>query len=45
MSADGTQSLLASPTATQVYDTWRDLWASGAVLPSSFDTSMRMDGD
>jgi multiple sugar transport system substrate-binding protein len=37
MSPDGTQSLLASPTATQVYDTWRDLWASGAVLPSSRD--------
>jgi multiple sugar transport system substrate-binding protein len=37
MSPDGAQSLLASPTATQVYDTWRDLWASGAVLPSSRD--------
>jgi multiple sugar transport system substrate-binding protein len=37
MSPDGTQSLLASPTATQVYDVWRDLWASGAVLPSSRD--------
>jgi multiple sugar transport system substrate-binding protein len=37
LSADGAQSQLASPTATQVYDTWRDLWASGAVLPSSRD--------
>ena len=37
MSPDGTQSLLASPAATQVYDVWRDLWASGAVLPSSRD--------
>jgi multiple sugar transport system substrate-binding protein len=37
MSPDGAQSLLASPTATQVYDVWRDLWASGAVLPSSRD--------
>jgi multiple sugar transport system substrate-binding protein len=37
MSPDGTQSLLASPTSTKVYDVWRDLWASGAVLPSSRD--------
>src|SRR5690606_26729272 len=37
MTPDGTQSLLASPTARQVYDTWRDLWQSGAVLPSSRD--------
>jgi multiple sugar transport system substrate-binding protein len=29
--------MLASPTAMQVYDVWRDLWASGAVLPSSRD--------
>jgi multiple sugar transport system substrate-binding protein len=35
--AEGTTSLLASPTATEVYDTWRDLWSSGAVLPSSRD--------
>ncbi len=34
---DGNHSLLGSPTATRVYDTWRDLWASGAVLPSSRD--------
>jgi multiple sugar transport system substrate-binding protein len=37
MNPEGTQSLLASPTATKVYSTWRDLWASGAVLPSSRD--------
>jgi multiple sugar transport system substrate-binding protein len=37
LSEDGTESLLASDTAQQVYDTWRDLWESGAVLPSSQD--------
>ncbi|WP_214403579.1 ABC transporter substrate-binding protein [Pseudonocardia lacus] len=37
MNPEGTESLLASDTATEVYDTWRDLWASGAVLPSSQD--------
>ncbi|MCO1657668.1 ABC transporter substrate-binding protein [Pseudonocardia humida] len=37
MNPEGTESLLASSTATRVYDTWRDLWASGAVLPSSQD--------
>jgi multiple sugar transport system substrate-binding protein len=37
MSDDGTESLLAGETPTKVYDTWRDLWASGAVLPSSKD--------
>src|SRR4051812_18072540 len=37
MNPEGTESLLASGTATKVYDTWRDLWASGAVLPSSQD--------
>jgi multiple sugar transport system substrate-binding protein len=37
MSDDGTESLLASDTAKSVYDTWRDLWDSGAVLPSSQD--------
>ncbi len=37
MSPDGTQSLLDSANATKVYSTWRDLWASGAVLPSSQD--------
>ena len=37
MTPDGTESLLASPTATEVYNTWRDLWESGAVLPSSQD--------
>jgi multiple sugar transport system substrate-binding protein len=37
MNDDGTSSLLADDTAKQVYDTWRDLWKSGAVLPSSKD--------
>ena len=37
MNPEGTESLLDSGTATEVYDTWRDLWASGAVLPSSQD--------
>jgi len=39
MSADGTSSLLASDTAKSVYSTWKDLWDSGAVLPSSKDES------
>jgi multiple sugar transport system substrate-binding protein len=33
----GTESLMASPTATKVYSAWRDMWRSGAVLPSSKD--------
>lgn len=33
----GAESLLASDTAKDVYDVWRDLWESGAVLPSSQD--------
>jgi len=37
MNAEGTQSELAGATPTKVYDTWRDLWKSGAVLPSSKD--------
>ena len=37
MSDDGTESLLASDTAKEVYSTWKDLWDSGAVLPSSQD--------
>ncbi len=37
LSEDGTESLLASDTAKEVYDTWKDLWDSGAVLPSSRD--------
>lgn len=32
---DGKQSKLADGTAKEVYQTWRDLWQSGAVLPSS----------
>ena len=35
--SEGTQSMLASDQAKQVYSTWHDLWASGAVLPSSKD--------
>ena len=37
LSDDGTESLLASDTAKEVYSTWNDLWDSGAVLPSSQD--------
>ena len=37
MNEAGTESMLNSDTATQIYDTWRDLWSSGAVLPSSKD--------
>ena len=37
MNAAGTESLLGSSTAESVYSTWRDLWNSGAVLPSSKD--------
>lgn len=37
LSDDGTESLLASDTAKEVYSTWKDLWDSGAVLPSSKD--------
>lgn len=37
MNADGTESLLNGDSATAVYDMWRDLYESGAVLPSSVD--------
>ncbi|WP_232667955.1 ABC transporter substrate-binding protein [Pseudonocardia sp. TRM90224] len=37
ISPDGGTSLLDSPAATEVYQVWRDLWAAGAVLPSSRD--------
>jgi multiple sugar transport system substrate-binding protein len=37
LNADGTESQLNSDTATKVYDTWRDMWKSGVVLPSSKD--------
>lgn len=37
LSDDGAESLLASDTAKSIYDTWKDLWDSGAVLPSSQD--------
>lgn len=37
MNEDGTESLLNGDSAKAVYDTFQDLWASGAVLPSSKD--------
>ncbi|MGI9822244.1 ABC transporter substrate-binding protein [Agromyces sp. Marseille-Q5079] len=37
LSEDGTESLLASDTSKEIYATWKDLWDSGAVLPSSKD--------
>jgi multiple sugar transport system substrate-binding protein len=37
MSEDGKTSELDGAVPTKVYDTWRDLWKSGAVLPSSKD--------
>jgi multiple sugar transport system substrate-binding protein len=37
LSEDGAESLLNSETAKAAYDTWNDLWESGAVLPSSRD--------
>ena len=37
LSDDGMESLLASDTAKDIYSTWKDLWDSGAVLPSSQD--------
>jgi multiple sugar transport system substrate-binding protein len=37
LSEDGMESLLASDTAKEVYSTWKDLYDSGAVLPSSTD--------
>ncbi len=35
MNEDGTESLLASDTAKEVYSTWKDLYDEGAVLPGS----------
>lgn len=37
MNPEGTESLLASDTAQEVYSTWRDLYESGAVAPGSAD--------
>jgi multiple sugar transport system substrate-binding protein len=37
MNPAGTESLLASDTAKEVYAVWRDLWQSGAMTPSSKD--------
>lgn len=37
MSPDGTKSLLNSDTAKGFYSAWKDMWSSGAVLPSSKD--------
>ncbi len=35
MNEDGTEALLASDTAQEVYATWRELWEAGAVAPAS----------
>ncbi|MEU0155430.1 ABC transporter substrate-binding protein [Micromonospora fulviviridis] len=37
MNGDGTQANFTSDESKKVFDTWRDLWKSGAVLPSSKD--------
>jgi len=37
MNEDGTESLLNSDTAKSIYSSWKDMWDSGAVLPSSKD--------
>jgi multiple sugar transport system substrate-binding protein len=37
MNTEGTESLLNGKTEQTIYSTWRDLWKSGAVLPSSKD--------
>ena len=37
MNEDGTESLLNSDTAKEIYSDWKDMWDSGAVLPSSKD--------
>lgn len=37
MSGDGTKAEFTSDQSKKVLATWRDLWASGAVLPSSKD--------
>jgi len=37
MNAEGTESLLASDTAKEMYSTWQDLYDSGAVAPGSAD--------
>ncbi|GAA2078122.1 ABC transporter substrate-binding protein [Microbacterium hatanonis] len=35
LGAEGTESLLASDTAQEVYATWKDLYDSGAIAPGS----------
>ncbi|MFF2051054.1 ABC transporter substrate-binding protein [Leifsonia sp. NPDC058194] len=37
MNEKGTESLLNSSTAKDVYSTWQDMWKAGAVLPASKD--------
>lgn len=37
MNGDGTQANYTSDQSKKIFDTWRDLWKSGAVLPSSKD--------
>jgi ABC-type sugar transport system, periplasmic component len=39
MNPEGSQSLLNGANAKKIYDAWHDMWASGAVLPSSKDES------
>jgi multiple sugar transport system substrate-binding protein len=37
MNADGNQSNFTNDSSKKIFGTWRDLWKSGAVLPSSKD--------
>ncbi|WP_298458832.1 ABC transporter substrate-binding protein [uncultured Cellulomonas sp.] len=37
MNEDGTEAMLASDSAQEVYSTWRELWEAGAVAPASQD--------
>ena len=37
MNDEGTESLLASDTAKNIYADWKEMWDAGAVLPSSKD--------
>ena len=42
MNVEGTESLLASDAAKEVYSTWRDLEAAGAVAPGRKPTTLRL---
>lgn len=37
MNAEGNQANFTNDTSKKIFQTWRDLWSSGAVLPSSKD--------